>query len=120
MLKRLPLNIKIFNKNGEMVQSITTTKKSEVLRCGRDFFDLKWQFGTCRVWYSKQKDYWNEFSFRSLDEFSELYDIDTDVAMLKDFLADGTLSRAYVSRRTISPKQRQARRGNLKSYATSR
>jgi hypothetical protein len=119
MILRLPMQVKLFNEKGEVVQSINSTKKSQVRLRVHGLSRGKWVKGACRVWYNKPNDFWNEFEFTNLAQL-EAGLITVTEKPLVDFL-DGVIPTSYLEKRQLSPAQQHsiARARNKSSLGAS-
>jgi len=107
-IKRLPLHVKLFNENDEVVLELNLRLISRVMSSVDGAVAQNWKYGTCRVYYHKSKGYWNEFRFTSTKQLKRRYLIDTEPDLLRVFLEDGTLNPDYLNKPTRSPKQMAA------------
>lgn len=103
MILRLPMQVKLFNEKGEIVLSVNSSKKSQVRLRVHGLSRSKWQSGTCRVWYNKPNDFWNEFSFTSLAQLEAGLITVTEKPLI-DFL-HGDIPREYLEKRQLTPAQ---------------
>lgn len=106
MFLRLPVNVELFNENGESVQVINSTKKSQIRLKLQDIPRTKWTFGTCRVWYNKPEDFYNEFRFSNVHQFEEGLVACSEKPLI-DFLKS-IIPSQYLEKRKLSPAQQQA------------
>lgn len=122
MILRLPIQVKLFNGKGELVETINSSKKSQVRLRVHDFPRANWTFGTCRIWYNKSEDFWNEFIFLTPTQLHEGLTTDSEqelIAYLRgiipgNFLEKRQLSAAQLravakARRNSSLEHRKAR-----------
>lgn len=85
--KRIPIQVKLFNKKGEVIQNYYRTVKARILvdvQVGLKNKDTV--YGTCRVIYNKNKDYWNEFNFTDFKKFKDTLAVDTELDLVKEFV----------------------------------
>jgi hypothetical protein len=106
MIIRLPVQVKLFNEKSEIVLNINSTKKSQVRLRVHGISRANWQFGVCRVWYSKDEDFYNEFSFTNLAQLDEGLTVNTEKDLI-DYLK-GVIPNNYLEKRKLTPAQRRA------------
>lgn len=85
--KRIPIQVKLFNKNNEIVQRYQRTVKARILtdvQVGLKNKDI--EYGTCRVTYNKDKDYYNEFNFTEFKKFKDTLAVDTELDLIREFI----------------------------------
>lgn len=114
MIVRLPLYVKIFDENDQVIQTIKSTKKSQVRLRVHGLPRTKWTYGTCRVWYSKDKDVWNEFRFENINQLDDGLVTNTE----KDLITylKSVIPAPYLEKRKLSPAQeRSIREARAKS-----
>jgi hypothetical protein len=84
---RLPIKVRIFNENGQLVQSYNRTIKTRIIADVQVGLTAKDAFeGTCRVTYNPKEDYWNEFNFRTYSEFIHNLNQITEKDLVKEFI----------------------------------
>lgn len=106
MILRLPAQVKLFNEEDEVVLIINSTKKSQIRLRVHGLPRNKWTYGTCRVWYNRPNDFWNEFSFTSLAQLEAGLITVTEKPLI-DFL-QGVIPREYLEKRKMSVAQQRA------------
>jgi hypothetical protein len=106
MILRLPAQVKLFNEKDEVVLVINSTKKSQIRLRVHGLPRDKWQYGTCRVWYNRPNDYWNEFGFTSLAQLEAGLVTVTEKPLI-DFM-EGIIPREYLEKRKMSAAQARA------------
>lgn len=84
---RLPIRVKLFDKNNKVVQTYQRTIKNRIMldvQVGLSSESvLK---GTCRVTYNMKEDYWNEFDFTTFSEFRNNLTQITEKDLVKEFI----------------------------------
>ncbi len=106
MILRLPTNVELFNENGESVAVFNSTKKSQIRLRLHATPRTAWAFGTCRVYYNKPHNFWNEFRFTNISQL-ETGLVTVTEKPLVDFL-EGVIPQEYLEKRQLSPAQQQA------------
>jgi hypothetical protein len=106
MILRLPLLVRLFNEKGELVLSINSTKKSQIRTRLHALPRAEWQYGTCRVWYNKPNDFWNEFSFGSIAQLDAGLITVTEKPLV-DFLHP-EIPKQYLEKRQLTAAQQAA------------
>jgi hypothetical protein len=85
--KRIPIHVRLFDKNGKVVHNYQRTVKSRIVSAVQVGLENKDVItGTCRITYNKEKDYWNEFNFVDFSSFNETLSVDTEKDLIKDFI----------------------------------
>jgi hypothetical protein len=114
MILRLPMHVSLFDNQGVEVKRFSSSKKSQIRLKVSDFPRTQWAYGTCRVWYSKPGDYWNEFRFMNKAQLEDGLTTNTEKPLI-DFLKD-LIPLQYLEKRKLSVAQRSAiRRARVKS-----
>lgn len=106
MILRLPLRVELFNEKDELVQTITSSKKSQICLKLHGLSDGKrrlWTYGTCKVFYNRPNDFWNEFKFESLNQFEAGLLTVTEKPLIEYLRPD--IPENYLSKRPVSPAQ---------------
>ncbi len=106
MILRLPTNVELFNENGESVAVFNSTKKSQIRLRLHAIPRTAWAFGTCRVYYNKPNNFWNEFRFTNLSQLESGLIAITEKPLI-DYL-NGVIPQEYLEKRKLSPAQQQA------------
>lgn len=101
---RLPINVRIFNEKGEMVQSINSSKKTQIISRLRGVPRAEWISGTVRVWYNKPDDFWNEAEFRTASQLQDFLTTATEKPLI-DFLKP-IIPPNYLEKRKMTARQR--------------
>lgn len=102
MILRLPMQVKLYNADHELVESINSTKKSQVRLRLQALPRGHWQYGTCRVYYNKPNDFWNEFKFTNFAQL-EAGLVTVTEKPLVDFLKK-EITPQYLDKRKVSAK----------------
>lgn len=86
MKKRIPIKVTLYDKNNDTVSNYQRTVKSRIIDDVQVGLKNKAVImGVCRVTYSNENDYWNEFNFTTLTEFKNSLSIDTELSLIKEF-----------------------------------
>lgn len=117
MILRLPIHVTLFDEKGRQIQRFSSTKKSQVrlrvhgLSTGKR---RSWAYGTCRVFYNRPNDFWNEFRFNSLTQLEAGLTTVTEKPLI-DFLGED-IPEQYLTKRKLTPAQKRAlKRARTKS-----
>jgi len=114
MTLRFPIHVELFNENGESVYVINSTKKSQIKLRLQAFSRKNWAFGTCRVWYNKREEFYNEFRFTKASQLEEGLIACTEKPLV-DFLKS-IIPGEYLEKRQMSASQLKAlKRARTKS-----
>lgn len=106
MILRLPIQVHLFDASGQLVQSINSTKKSQVRLRVHDFPREGWIFGTCKVWYNKPEDYYNEFGFTNIAQLDHGLTVSTEKELVDFFKS--IIPGHYLEKRKLSAAQKLA------------
>lgn len=106
MILRLPIHVTLFDSEGQEVQRFNSSKKSQIRLKLQGVSRGEWQSGTCRVFYNKPNDFWNEFKFSSVAQFEAGLLTVTERPLI-DFLKD-EIPEQYLNKRQLSPAQLKA------------
>ncbi len=87
MISRVPgvsIHLKLKNK-GKVVLSRTFPLATRVYSQLERSSTPEWTLGVCRVWYNREKDYWNEFEFKTAEELHRILAQDTEKDLVETF-----------------------------------
>jgi hypothetical protein len=106
MILRLPIQVHLFDESSQVVMTINSTKKSQIRLRVQGLSRSKWQYGTCRIWYNKPEDYYNEFTFTTVSQLDNVLTDDTEKGLIT-FLKQ-VIPKQYLEKRQLSAAQKQA------------
>lgn len=84
---RIPINVILFDKNGNSVHIINSTKKTRVLQSLTRVSNSEWEIGECYVWYNRRRNFYNSFQFDSIDDFTNKLKLDMEYDLIR-YLSD--------------------------------
>ncbi len=85
---RLRIQLKLYKtvkNNDELVLSATKLMKTKIISTVQGVSRSEWTFGTARVWYNVDKDYWNEFRFENVNQLTERLSATLDPYLIRTF-----------------------------------
>lgn len=113
MILRLPMRVELFDEKDQLIETIISSKKSQIRlrvqgisKAGRRIGASSWVKGTCRVFYNKPNNYWNEFTFTSLSQFDAGLITVTEKPLI-DYLRP-EIPETYLQKRELSEAQKEA------------
>lgn len=106
MILRLPIQVHLFDASGQLVETISSTKKSQVRLRVHDVPRGEWAFGTCKVWYNKPADYYNQFGFTNLNQLDDGLTVSTEKELITFFKS--IIPGSYLEKRQLSAAQKMA------------
>lgn len=79
---RIRMDLKLY-ENSELVFHTTRFIKARIIA---DATRRRFSEGKCKVWYNIDKGYWNQFSFESCSELSDILRTDTEADLIREFI----------------------------------
>ena len=78
------MGIKLF-RDGKVVYRTTRYVRQRIYSFVEAKKNSEWDYGTCRVWYNVENDYWNEFEFHTVSQLNKILVTDTEPDLVATF-----------------------------------